>query len=145
MALTAHKKRRMKKIDPQPTVRNMDVKASTTIYNGSLVSLDATGTAVPAVAAQNEFFMGVARAGYDNTVAAATTDRPLIVESGHIELCTFDGAITDADLGKAVWYKDSGTVTLTNPATIAQAQIGILVSVETSPDGWVDISKAVSA
>jgi hypothetical protein len=106
------------------------------LYNGAIVTLNATGEGAPADPARLEFFMGIARDGYDNTGGAATTDHELIVETGHIELMKFNGAITDADIGKKVWYVDDEFVTLTDPVTIAQAQVGVLVSVEATPLGW---------
>jgi hypothetical protein len=144
MALSRHIQRYFKKIDPQPTVRNLDVEAAAVIYNGAIISLNATGEAAPADPARGEFFMGIARDGYDNTGGAATTGHELIVETGHIERMKFNGAITDADIGKKVWYVDDEFVTLTDPVTIAQAQVGVLVAVEATPLGWVDLSKAVS-
>jgi hypothetical protein len=144
MALTAHKSRKIK--DPDDIkVRNMNVAASTVIYNGAIVAIDGSGDVTPAPASQATQVVGIARNGFDNSASlTATTDRPLVVEIGQVELFEFDAAIDDTDVGSAVWYVDDEQVSTTNPATIAGAQIGTLLRVEATPNGWVDTSKAVS-
>jgi hypothetical protein len=139
MALSANKTRTVQKPELSKK-RNLNVAASTTIYRGAIVCKDASGNAVAAPAGQTLDFMGVAIDGYDNTVALATTERELALETGHLELFTFDAAIDDTDLGSPVWYKDDGTVTLTDPTSTTQ--MGILQRVKATPLGWVDLSKS---
>lgn len=139
-ALTAAKIR-FAQLQEGSSTRNVDVAAGAVIWQGAIVAGTATG-AVPAPGAQNEPFIGIAKFSYDNTGAALTTDQPLELEVGQMELLTLSTTPVQDDLGKPVYYVDDQTVTLTPPAdlttrvgTIARIKSGSLIYVNTK-NNW---------
>lgn len=118
--------------------RYIDTAAARTIYRGQPLivdqDVDATGNVVQyvdsVVVAATDVFMGIAAEG--KTVASGAAENTEIEMFVEPSIVGFKSAVfTDgADLGKAVYMSDSGTLSTTaadNP------QIGILESVE---DGY---------
>jgi hypothetical protein len=83
------------------------VAAATTIFNGSLVALDASGNAIPAVPA-GTVMRGVATAKADNSSGAAG-DASVPIERGPF-LVTNDGSIDRTHIGTDVFVVDDNTV-----------------------------------
>ena len=136
MALAADLVRKMQY--PQPIIRNLNVAAAETIYKGAIVAIDAAGDAIAAPAAQNEEFVGIAEESYDNSAGAITTGNPLQVRcSGLVEMTL--AAVTDADLGKAVYYVDDETGTVTAPAD-KTTRVGTVARVISATVAMVNLS-----
>src|SRR5262245_1219004 len=90
------------------------VKASTTIYKGSHVSLDANGQALPSADTTLTHSVGMA---LEQVVQGSSVTKYIRVLSGrHFLLPT--GTIASTDLGKAVYVTDSGSVSLTDTNAI---------------------------
>lgn len=109
MALTANKER----ITQRPDLAfetYFNVAASLEIFQGALLSVDASGNIVKAVSTAR--CAGVAYEYYNNTVASPTTTKPLRVEYNHIEQFTLAG-VTDAAIDTLVYATADDTLTLT--------------------------------
>lgn len=115
--------------------------ASTTIYQGALVSLNASGQAVNALGTL--LFAGIATE--TKTSVGATTDKSFCVERNMVAQFPI-AAATLADLGKQVYVgADNNTVQLAASASLA-AKVGrivgvissTLVEVDMAYDAWND-------
>jgi hypothetical protein len=132
MALTKDRNTASKSI-----LRSIDypVKASTLIYDGSLVALSA-GFAVPAADAAGAKVVGVADWRADNS-AGADGDKHVRVRQGVFKLdnATAPNAIAQAQVGSAAYVLDDHTVTKTDPTNHTVA--GEILEID--PDGgiWV--------
>jgi hypothetical protein len=112
MALSANKRRTFQPLQAQ-VVRAMNVEASTEVFVGAIVFIDATnGNAVLDDNAGANRVAGIAQNYYNEDTAAATTDEPLEVVYGHIERMTLAGA-TAQDVGKRIFASADDTTTLT--------------------------------
>jgi hypothetical protein len=89
----------------------LPVAASTRIFNGGAVALDANGNAVPAGPGVKHF-RGIADETVDNSAGAAGA---VSVEIITPEAAYWDSAttFTQADVGRPVYFSDDHTVTLT--------------------------------
>lgn len=106
------------------------VKASTTIYKGSMVSLDANGQALPSADTTLTHCIGVS---LENVVQGSSVTKYVRVASGrHFLLPT--GTIASTDLGKSVYISDSATVALTDTNAIF---VGKLDEFVTTTSAWV--------
>jgi hypothetical protein len=145
MALTSAKERSVKNTGNHVKYRNMNVTGAITIYQGAIVAISGAN-AINAPATGAAFFMGIAQNTVTNT-SGTTTDAPLNVESGQLERFTLSTTPTDADLGKKVYYvaDDSVSLTIVGGTGVAESQVGIIASLITGDDIWVDTTKAVSA
>ena len=103
---------------------SIPVKASTTIYKGSLVGVDATGYAVPMSDTSGLRMMGVATAGVDNS-AGSSGDLNVKLDVQKVQKMACASA-TQAWVGVNVYAVDDNTVAL-----IATTTNGILVGVVT--------------
>ncbi|WP_339696062.1 hypothetical protein [Celeribacter baekdonensis] len=83
------------------------VAASTTIYNGSMIALDASGNAIPAIPA-GTVMRGVATEGVDNSGGAAG-DASVPIERGPF-LVANDGSINRTHIMTDVYVVDDNTV-----------------------------------
>jgi hypothetical protein len=94
--------------------QRMPVAASTTIYNGALVSFDATGYLVPAAdsAGQDGLAIYYALEGCDNSAGIAGEKSCLVMTRGSALLAK--GVIVQADAGKIAHAADDGTLALTS-------------------------------
>ena len=95
-----------------PIKTYFDVPASTEIFKGAICHINAAGEATPVDGVATKIVAGIA-AEYYKSGASATTNKPLPVEFNHLVWLP-TGALTKADIGKAVYASDDNTVTLTS-------------------------------
>lgn len=114
------------------------VAASTRIYAGSLVALNASGDAVPATAAVAQRTRGVAQEFVDNSAGAAAAKR-VISRRGVFQLKNSAGAdlIARADIGNDCFVVDDETVAKTN-ATNTRPKAGVIRDVDAG-GVWVEV------
>lgn len=125
--------------DGMSTFREYLMKASTTIYSGSLVCLDTNGLAVAAADTANYTFVGIAD---EQVTSAASGNYYIKVRLGHVELpCT---SITQAMTGTWMYVVDSDTVDDAAGATNDVA-VGKLVKYISTTRGIVDVSSSQAA
>ncbi len=127
---------------------NMNVAANTEIFEGAAIALDADGNAIPAPATGAFSFMGIAANYVDNLAPIdATTNFPLVVDSGQIEQMTMDVAPDPEDIRGALFYTDDNEVSFTKVAVtgVAGSQVGILWKIIDGTEVLVDLSKALTA
>ncbi|MCF8719218.1 hypothetical protein [Nitrospina gracilis] len=108
------------------------VKASTKIFMGTMVCLDASGLAVPGADTAGLRVRGMAREQVDNS-AGANSAKNIETEEG-VFLFTSSG-LTDADVGKAAYIADDQTVQVA--ATTNKIVAGMIVAVESATKAWV--------
>ena len=89
------------------------VAASTRLYAGGLVALNASGYAVPASAVATLTVMGWSVSPADNSTGAAGDINVLTETRGAIKLAN-DGSITRAHVGKKAYAVDDQTVAATD-------------------------------
>ncbi len=106
------------------------VKSNTTIYKGSLVSLDANGVALPSADTTLTHFIGVADEQVVNPTGGTKNIR---VVSGRSFLMP-TGTISATSPGLAVYVTDSATASLTDTNAIYVGQIETEV---TTTSAWV--------
>lgn len=125
-ALTADKPR---VTSGNPVGVTYPVAASTTIFLGSLVNLDASGNAVAGTDAASRSFVGVAAEYIDNSDGSAG-DLSICVQTGQLEKLNHS-ALVAADKGKNVVISDDNTVTDTAAAT-NDVKVGTLMTISGS-------------
>ncbi len=103
-------------------LRTFKVAAAKNIFKGSLVGLSATGFAQPLVAGNK--FLGVAYSQGDNASGADGDVSVKLFTLGDFELA-LSGAV-QADIGKAAFASDDGTLTLTSTSN---SYVGMIVDV----------------
>ncbi len=114
------------------------MKASTTIYAGSMVALDTNGLAVPA--ADTVGFKGVVGVAMDKVVSAASGDYFIKVQEGLFLLA--GSSLAQARQGELVYVGDDQTVVL-SPGSTSLVRAGVLVEYVGASSGWVLIGPAV--
>jgi len=107
------------------------VAATTKIYKGALVQLDASGYASNAVAGNTRKIVGVAAEQVDNTGAAGA--KSILVEFDAEFLFTAS-SIAQANLGGAMLVVDNDTVDETSAGS---ATVGALMQFVSATQGWV--------
>ena len=87
------------------------VAASTTIYKGSLVAINASGNAVPASANRNLRVVGVSEESVDNSTGSAG-DKTVAPRRGGFVFANSatTAAVSDADIGRVCYVVDDNTV-----------------------------------
>jgi len=123
-----------------------DVAASTKIFGGSLVCLNATGYAVPGADTASFKFAGVAQEQVDNT-GGADGDKKIRVRKTGIHRFAASG-MTIADIGKPAFVSDDQTVAksgLTNwvgcgriDEFISATEVGVDIEAEPSAESDAD-------
>lgn len=110
------------------------MKASTTIYAGGLVMINASGTAEPAAAsASNHGVVGVAT---KTKTSAASGTYLITTQEGW---CKFAGTtLEQEDVGNLVYAESDETVDETAGANEPVA--GLLIEYESASEGWVHVS-----
>lgn len=89
---------------------SVQVKASTTIYMGAIVAVDATGYALPAADAASQVVMGIAMDHGDNS-SGQDGDIRIRVARGVISVNnSASNAVTVAQMGATVYVEDDQTV-----------------------------------
>lgn len=114
------------------------MKASTTIYSGSMVALDSSGLAVPA--ADTVGFKGVVGLATEKVVSASTGDYYVRVQEG-IFLLT-GSSLAQARQGELLYVGDDATVVLSTGSTNL-IKAGMLVEYVGSSSAWVMLGIAV--
>lgn len=122
----------------EPTLNNDPVAASTKIYAGSLVCINASGYAVPGSTSATLKARGVAQEQVDNSAGSAGALR---VESRRgvfpFANSTSTDEITRADIGASAYIVDDQTVAKTSNSS-ARSVAGVIRDVDS--DGvWIEI------
>jgi len=112
-------------------VRAYLVKASTTIYKGSLVSIDANGYLVPASNTSGEIVVGVADEQVVQTASSAYLCR--VVSGRHFKFAA-TGTINQGTVGANVYVSDDQTV---DDATSNSILVGICTEYVSASEVWV--------
>jgi len=116
--------------------QELPVAASTLIYAGSLVAVDAAGYAVPAADAAGLVVMGVAMARADNSAGAAGDIQVVVRRRG---VFRFKGSgLAQAQVGQDMYAVDDQTVAAAS-VTTNDIKVGRLVAYISASDGWVAI------
>lgn len=105
--------------------RTYDVAASTTIYKGTMVVVNASGYAIPATAASGRRPVGIATEKVDNS-SGANGDKIVEVETGVHRMANDD--LVQADEGLPCYLQDDQTVG--KLATDSGAPAGILDEID---------------
>lgn len=117
---------------------SIPVGGAETIYNGSLVSLDATGYAVSASDTASTIFVGVAIEQADNSSGADGAINVKVRRTGVFKLPAT--SITQAHVGSIMYIKDDQTFDNTSSNLIP---CGRLVKYESATLGWIQIDSAI--
>lgn len=125
-ALTAARDTKMYGSGPLAEDLRLKMKASTTIYAGSLVVVDATtGLAEPATAAANKVVAGIAQ---ETKTSLATGDMFVHVKRGRAKLANKTGdLVTDALILRDCSIEDDQTVRAT---TTSSSPAGKVIAIE---------------
>lgn len=122
-ALTADRKR---VVEGTPTGIKWGVAASTTIYAGALVAIDADGYAIPGDDVAGLQFVGVALSTVDNS-GGADGDKEVVCQVGHIERGLNATGLAQTQVGTFVFISDDNTVTDATAAT-NDVKVGTLIA-----------------
>ncbi len=114
------------------------VAATTKIYAGSLVCVNASGYAVPAADTAGLKFIGVALQQMDNSTGANGDKSLRIRRTGVFE---FDAAsITQAMVGDSMYAVDDHTFDDAAGPT-NDVKVGVLLKYASATRGWIDIGR----
>lgn len=119
---------------------SLKVAASTTIYRGALVAVNASGYAVPAAATAGLRVIGVAQSKVDNSTGS-NGDKSVQVQDGIHFFKNDSDAVAQADVGRHCYVQDDQTVQDENGG--APIVAGIVTAVETT-GVWVKVSPEAS-
>ncbi len=109
------------------------MKASTTIYYGSLVMINTNGTAEPATAsASNHGVVGVAT---ETKTSGASGSTYIMTQTGIFRFAAT--SIAQANVGSLMYAQDDQTVDETQAAN--QPIAGILLDYVSATEGWVAV------
>jgi hypothetical protein len=118
----------------RPDRYSIPVKASTTIYKGGLVAVDATGYAIPGADTAALVIMGVAdSAGNDNSSGASGAIN-VQVEFGKVVRFVASAA-TQAWVGQPALVVDDQTVAIAG--TVNAIKVGKVLQVDSATSVWV--------
>lgn len=123
--------------------RDYPIAASTTLYVGAMVAIDADGYAVNSADTANLRYVGLAQnngLSYDNS-AGADGDLMVRVDADFDFKVAFDGTATQANVGDLVYAVDNQTVDLVG-VTTNDILVGRIVAIHNA--GWVWINQQVS-
>lgn len=113
------------------------VAASTKIYAGSMVCVNADGYAAPAADTSGYRFVGVAMEQADNSSGA---NGALVVRLRRVGVFEFDAAsLTQAKVGDAMYTVDDQTFADTAGVT-NHVRAGVLAKYVSATKGWIDIA-----
>jgi hypothetical protein len=117
---------------------SVPVYRSTTIYKGSLVSVNSSGYAIPASDSANTYFVGVA----ENYVVNSGSDGDKSVTVRTKGQFKFPAtSISQAHLGSIMYVKDDQTFDNTSTNLIP---CGRLVEYVSATEGWIEIQNALT-
>ena len=133
--------RNTQSLGPVLDTQDYPVGASTTIWQGSLVSLNAAGYAVPASTAATQFAVGRAKSTVVN--AGANGAKTIAVETGTFKWENSAGgdAVAQAEVGDFCWIVDDQTVAKTSNSG-ARSRAGRITAVDAG-GVWVTTNFAV--
>lgn len=132
-ALSANKGRESRNLG---AIMRYKMKASVTIYAGSIVMLNSDGLAlVAAASASNQGCVGVAT---EKVTSAASGDYYIHVQEGDYKFAAT--SIADTDIGIIAYAVDDNTIDETDTGNLPKA--GYLTEVESSTLGWVRMDLA---
>lgn len=117
------------------------VKASTTIYSGALVAVDANGWALPGADTAGLVFQGVANQAADNS-SGSNGDKTVVVSRTGLWKLTLGSTISQANVGDKVYLSDDQTVDLAANTT-NDVLVGVIAGFIDSTHAWVDIMPAI--
>lgn len=111
-------------------VRVYSIAASTTIYGGSIVCLNASGDAVPGSTATTLKAVGIAKQDYVNSTGSVVANAVEVLTGvAYFASGTAGDAITKADIGAIVYISDDQTVNKTNGGA-TRSKAGVVVQVD---------------
>jgi hypothetical protein len=111
------------------------MKASTTIYAGTLVMVNSSGTAEPAAAsASNKGVVGVAT---ESKTSAASGSYWITVQEGEFKFGAT--SIAQSDVGDLMYAVDDQTIDETDPTNTPKA--GYLTEYISATEGWVKVER----
>jgi len=114
------------------------VAASTKIFAGGLVCVNASGFALPAADTVSLIFVGVALEYADNSAGANGDSVVRVRRTGVFE---FDAtSITQAMVGAAMYAVDDHTFDDAG-GTTNDIKVGVLTNYVSATKGWIDISR----
>src|SRR6185437_10135415 len=94
----------------RPDLLSYAVADNVKIFKGSLVTINASGYAIPAADTASTVFAGIADSDVDNTTVGHTAGgKSVLLQRDRTALLTGSG-FTQATVGLAVYVLDSGTV-----------------------------------
>lgn len=115
------------------------VAASTKIYGGALVAVNAGGYALPGSDTSGLIFQGIAMSQQDNSSGANGDKRIVLKRKGLIKV-VMGTAITQANVGDSVCLDDDQTVDLAANTT-NDIPCGKIVQFIDTTHAWIDIEK----
>ena len=122
---------------------SVPVAASTRIFAGSLVCVNAGGFAVPAADAAGLLFAGVATARADNRTGGNGALSVVVRRRGRFRLNSAS-VLDQSALGARACAADDQTVAVADHTTHDVA-VGVIDKVESADSAWVSIDAAVLA
>jgi hypothetical protein len=121
----------------------LSVASNTTILEGELVAVSATGQAVPAHKSGAKYIIG--RAEAEVTAEAGDTTKVVTVTRNRQFMLNNDASnpVTAADIGSIVVLKSQNTVAKPKVGSTAKAlPVGALMGVDYNGKVWVEVSGA---
>lgn len=142
MALTAA--RQLFQSKGEPKTRSVLMAASTTIYRGGFVMIDANGVAVPAAAgANNHGCVGVALETVTSPASGATYVK--VQYGGPFKIpSTYLSNFGQSDVGEFAYATDDEDVNDDANAATNTPPLGYIVELD-GTDAWIEIDPAVNA
>jgi hypothetical protein len=122
---------------------SVPVAASTRIFAGSLVCVNALGYAVPAADTAGLLFAGVATAQADNRTGGLGALSVVVRRRGRFRFNSAS-ALDQSALGARVYAADDQTVAVAGDVA-NDVPVGVIDKVESAGNGWVSIDAAVLA
>jgi len=116
----------------------LKVAASTTIYAGSIVSVNASGYAIPAEDSANTTVMGRAQQHVDNSSGSNGDKTVEILKATFLLSNAASNSVDQADVGQTVYIEDDNTVVKAAGATNNVAA-GMCEEIDSSGGIWVAI------
>jgi len=120
---------------------SIPVAASTRVFSGSLVGVNAAGYAVPAADAAGLLFAGIAAAQADNRNGAAGDVSVVVRRRGRYSFACAS-TLDQSALGAQVYAADDQTVAVAADVTNDVA-VGVIDRVEGAGECWVAVDAAV--
>ena len=125
----------------QPEVESYPVAASTKLYAGSMVMLNASGYAVPGADTASCKFVGVAQEYVDNSSGSNGDKRVTVRRMGCFKF-GYGGTAAITDVGTAACLSDDQTVNVAGSLT-NDIPCGRITQVDTTNNEvWIDIGLA---